>query len=62
MSNLAVNYQILAYSYYKSAVHSLEMMELVRDGRSKAKYRRAAVRYQTKAAETYYHAQHLMSK
>lgn len=49
----AIGYQILARCYYKSSVHEIEMMNMVRDGRSKAKHRRAAIRYQKQSANAY---------
>lgn len=53
----AVGYQIIARSFYRSSVHELEMMNLVRDGRSKAKHKRRARKYQDKAADAYAKAQ-----
>ena len=48
-----VTMQILARSFYNSSVHELRMMEISRDGRTKAKHRRKAVYYQNKASECY---------
>lgn len=53
----ATGYQILARSHYKSSLHELAMMQLVRDPRSKAKHKRAAKRYQNKSADAYSKAQ-----
>jgi hypothetical protein len=53
----ATGYQILARSNYKSSLHEIAMMAIVRDGRSKAKHKRAAKRYQDKAAQAYAKAQ-----
>jgi hypothetical protein len=60
--DFAISYQIIARSFYRSYQHEMTMREIVRDGRSKAKHLRAAIRYQKKSAAVYASAREALAQ